>query len=81
MWIIDRFEETIAVIETDDGMTEIPRSQILGDAREGDILRQNPDGSYQTDTAATQARREKLAARTPVATIPTALPPMVANAV
>ena len=27
-------------------------------------LRQNPDGSYQTDTAATQARREKLAART-----------------
>ena len=29
MWIIDRFEETIAVIETDDGMTEIPRSQIL----------------------------------------------------
>ena len=38
MWIIDRFEETIAVIETDDGMTEIPRSQILGDAREGDIL-------------------------------------------
>ena len=52
MWIIDRFEETIAVIE------------ILGDAREGDILRQNPDGSYQTDTAATQARREKLAART-----------------
>ena len=62
MWIIDRFEETIAVIETDDGMTEIPRSQILGDAREGDILRQNPDGSYQT--AATQARREKLAART-----------------
>ena len=23
MWIIDRFEETIAVIETDDGMTEI----------------------------------------------------------
>lgn len=64
MWIIDRFEETIAVIETDDGMTEIPRSQILGDAREGDILRQNPDGSYQTNTAATQARREKLAART-----------------
>ena len=64
MWIIDRFEETIAVIETDDGMTEIPRSQILGDAREGDILRQNPDGSYQTDTAATQARRDKLAART-----------------
>ena len=60
MWIIDRFEETIAVIETDDGMTEIPRSQILGDAREGDILRQNPDGSYQTDTAATQARRESL---------------------
>ena len=39
-------------------------TQILGDAREGDILRQNPDGSYQTDTAATQARREKLAART-----------------
>ena len=43
MWIIDRFEETIAVIETDDGMTEIPRSQILGDAREGDILRRVPD--------------------------------------
>ena len=31
MWIIDRFEETIAVIETDDGMTEIPRSQIAAD--------------------------------------------------
>lgn len=63
MWIIDRFEETIAVIETDDGMTEIPAARFWA-MPEGDILRQNPDGSYQTDTAATQARREKLAART-----------------
>lgn len=64
MWIIDRFEETIAVIETDDGYDRDPPQPDSGDAREGDILRQNPDGSYQTDTAATQARREKLAART-----------------
>ena len=49
MIILDRLEETLAVLETDDGMVNVPRELLP---------------AYTTDTAATQARREKLLART-----------------
>ena len=64
MIILDRLEETLAVLETDDGMVNVPRELLPADVREGDVLRQAADGTYTTDTAATQARREKLRART-----------------
>lgn len=64
MIILDRLEETLAVLETDDGMVNVPRELLPADVREGDVLRQAADGTYTTDTAATQARREKLLART-----------------
>ncbi len=64
MMIVDRFEDKLAVLETDDGMVTVSRELLPADAREGDVLRQAADGTYTSDAAATQARREKLAART-----------------
>ena len=64
MIILDRLEETLAVLETDDGMVNVPRELLPADVREGDVLRQVADGTYTTDAAATHARREKLLART-----------------
>jgi len=39
MLIIDRFEAGFAVIETDNGMVNIPRSDLPDNAKEGDTLR------------------------------------------
>lgn len=64
MMILDRFEDKLAVLETDGGMVTVSRELLPADAREGDVLRQAADGTYISDAAATQARREKLAART-----------------
>ena len=40
MIILDRLEETLAVLETDDGMVNVPRELLPADVREGDVLRQ-----------------------------------------
>lgn len=64
MIILDRLEETLAVLETDDGMMTISQELLPADVREGDVLRQAADGTYTKDAAATHARREKLLART-----------------
>ena len=39
MIVIDRFEGDFAVIETDNGMINIPRSELPTVAKEGDTLR------------------------------------------
>ena len=39
MLIIDRFEGDYAVVETDKGMINIPRSDLPTNAKEGDTLR------------------------------------------
>ena len=39
MLIIDRFEGDFAVVETDNGMLNIPRSELPASAKEGDTLR------------------------------------------
>jgi len=39
MLIIDRFEGDFAVVETDNGMVNIPRSDVPTSAKEGDVLR------------------------------------------
>lgn len=63
MIIIDRLEGSLAVLETDSGMIQIARSQLPEQAKEGDLLCRTESG-YTIDAAATQARREKLLART-----------------
>ena len=39
MMIIDRFEGDFAVVETDNGMVNIPLSELPDGAKEGDVLR------------------------------------------
>ena len=64
MIIVDRIENGIAVCEIDGVMTDIPLSRISGAVREGDVLRDNSDGSYLTaDIPATEQRRAAIAER------------------
>lgn len=60
---IDRFEDSLAVLETDSGMIQIPRTDLPPDAKEGDLLLKTESG-YCIDEAATKSRREQLLART-----------------
>ena len=53
MLIIDRFEGDFAVVETDKGFVNIPRSELPKGAKEGDCLRFVIDES---DTAARKKR-------------------------
>ncbi len=62
MIIIDRFEGESAILETDEDMITIPRTELPQEASEGDILLQTESG-WQVDAQATQQRRELLAAR------------------
>ncbi len=59
MIIIDRIDDGIAVLETDDGMQTIPAEQLPEQARDGDVLQLTENG-YQIDAAATEARRQKI---------------------
>ena len=58
---IDRFEGDWAVLERADLSTvAVTRSQLPAEAREGEVLRLNPDGSFEMDTEETQRRRERI---------------------
>ena len=59
MYIIDRFEGDIAVVEADETMLDIPRSQLPAEAQEGDVLQKNGD-VYIVDRAATEKRKEEI---------------------
>lgn len=59
MTVIDRFENNTAVLETDGVITEIERSQLPENAREGDVLMQN-DGIWTVDVSATEKRRAEI---------------------
>ena len=64
MIIIDRIENGIALCEIDGEMQDIPLSRISGNAREGDVLIENGDGSFLTiDVSATAQRRAAIAER------------------
>ena len=54
MLIIDRFEGNFAVIETSDGMASIPKSDLPGEAKEGDVL------VISVDKKGTAGRKEKI---------------------
>lgn len=59
MNVIDRFESDIAVVETDSGMIEVDRSQITGNAHEGDVITEN-NGVWTVDIPATEKRRAEM---------------------
>ena len=47
MWVLDRLEEQLAVLEDDTcTLQTVARSLLPPDAREGDVLEQTADGSY-----------------------------------
>lgn len=62
MTVIDRFEDSVAVLETDDGMIDISRDLLPADAKEGDVLLRSGDG-YSVDKQATEKRREEMRGR------------------
>lgn len=60
--IIDRFEGSIAVVETDGGMLDIARDLLPENTSEGDVIVQT-DGGYIIDEQATAERRKAIAER------------------
>jgi len=54
MLIIDRFEGKFAVVETTDGMVNIPKSDLPTGAKEGDVLK------IVIEEGATKARAERI---------------------
>lgn len=59
MLLVDRIEDGIAVIETEDGRIEVSRSELAPDVKEGDaVLFEN--GLYRKDTFATEQRRQEI---------------------
>ncbi|MDE6092344.1 MAG: DUF3006 domain-containing protein [Ruminococcus sp.] len=59
MNVIDRFENVIAVIETDGGIIEVDRLQLPENAREGDVLTEN-NGVWTVDVDETEKRRSDI---------------------
>jgi len=59
MTVIDRFENDIAVLETDSGITEVKREYLPEYAKEGDVLVFSGDG-WTVDSEATEQRKERI---------------------
>lgn len=59
MYILDRLEGEIAVIEADDAMIEAPRNTLPSDVREGDVLQKDGD-RYRIDRDATERRKAEI---------------------
>ena len=57
MLIIDRFEGEFAVVETNDGVVNIPRIDLPADTREGDVL------VFGVDKSGTAARKKSIERR------------------
>ena len=63
MWVLDRLEEQLAVLEDDTcTLQTVARSLLPPDAREGDVLEQTADG-WQINAAETAKRQEHILAR------------------
>ena len=54
MLIIDRFEGDFAIVETDNGMINVPKSELPENAKEGDALK------FVIDMEATQGRKQRI---------------------
>lgn len=60
-YIIDRFEENMAICETEENtIVKISRLDLPSESREGDILIQTKDETFYIDSEATKERRRKL---------------------
>jgi len=59
MTVIDRFENSIAVLESDGVIIETDRSQLPDDAHEGDVVVES-DGRWIVDVSATEKRRSDI---------------------
>lgn len=59
MTVIDRFENDIAVLETDSGIIEVNREYLPEYAKEGDVLVFSGDG-WTVDSEATEQRKERI---------------------
>lgn len=60
-WIIDRFEENLAVCERPDKtFVQISRNLLPSAAKEGDVIRLDADGRYHIDTHLTKLRAERI---------------------
>ena len=63
MWVLDRLEEQLAVLEDDTcTLQTVARSLLPPDVREGDVLKQTADG-WQINAAETAQRRARILAR------------------
>lgn len=64
MIIVDRIIDGLAICEKDGASINIPLSQITGNVREGDMLRENESGvRYSVDSEETRNRRTALSER------------------
>ena len=54
MLIIDRFEGDFAIVETDNGMINVPKSELPENAKEGDALK------FVIDMDATLGRKQRI---------------------
>ena len=61
-YIIDRIENGIAVLESENEMFKIPKSMLPKDAKEGHVLVKNED-SYAIDWDLTKKRRDNIKSR------------------
>lgn len=59
MIILDRFEGDTAVLETDEGMLNVERSELPDAVKEGDVL-VNDGGVWSVDKEATDERRSRM---------------------
>ena len=62
LWILDRFEEDIAVLEGNETLIHVPREALPEDARPGDCFHLAASGDCVFDAEATAARRERIVA-------------------
>ncbi len=60
MIVVDRIEEEVAILETEDGTYPVPRTSLPPFVKEGDLLVLWEDRVYRVDEEATKARRNRL---------------------
>ena len=59
MIVLDRFEEDLAILETDNGMISVLRSDLPDDVKCGDVLEYN-NGVYSVSQQKTVSRHKSL---------------------
>lgn len=60
IYYVDRFEDDIAVLESNGTTVNIPRVQLPPDAKEGSALEKQDDGTYLLDEDTAVRRRKEL---------------------